>query len=182
MPSSNEQFKDAIFNHIKYMVGYDNRLKILDVGAGMGTYALGIPEIKMDAIEIHEPYINEFNLKSLYNEVFCTNIFDFDYSGYDYIIMGDVLEHLEKEMAIKLIDDISNKKIKLLVGVPHKMPQNSQFVLNGKEWDVESEIHLQPDLTPRIMKSRYPSLELFLTNNFIEWGYAYYTNYHKWVF
>ena len=182
MPTSNEQFKDAIFNHIKYMVGYDSRLKILDVGAGMGPYALGLPEIKMDAIEIHQPYIDHFNLEKLYNDVFCIDILNFDYAGYDYIIMGDVLEHIDPINAINLINDISSKKIKLLVGVPHKMTQHSKFDLGGLEWDVESEIHLQSDLTPRIIKSRYPSLELFLTNNFESWGYAYYTNYHRYIF
>ena len=182
MPSSNEQFKDAIFNHIKYIAGYDNRLKILDVGAGMGTYALGLPELKMDALEIHQPYIDRFNLQSLYSNVFCDTILNFNYDKYDYIIMGDVLEHIKIEDAIPLISDIKNKKIKLIVGVPHNMPQGSHFTLNGEEWDVESEIHHQPDLTPRVMKSRYPSLEIFLTNNFENWGYAYYTNYYKRLF
>ena len=96
--------------------------------------------------------------------------------------MGDVLEHITKENAIPLINDISNKKIKLIVGVPHKMPQSSKFILNEKEWDVQSEIHYQDDLTPRVMKSRYPSLEMFVTNNFDSWGYAYYINYYKRIF
>jgi hypothetical protein len=182
MPSSNEQFKDAIFQHIKFIAGYDPRIRILDVGAGMGTYAKGLPELKMDALEIHDPYINEFDLPSLYNNVYNGDILNFDYSGYDYIIMGDVLEHITKENAIPLINDISNKKIKLIVGVPHKMPQSSKFTLNEKEWDVHSEIHHQADLTPRVMKSRYPSLEMFVTNNFDSWGYAYYINYYKRIF
>lgn len=182
MPTSNEQFKDAIFNHIKFIAGYDPRIKILDVGAGMGTYALGIPELKMDALEIYQPYIDEFNLQNLYSNVFCDSILNFNYDKYDYIIMGDILEHIKIEDAIPLINDISNKKIKLLVGIPHQMPQGPEFDLNGKAWHVESEIHHQPDLTPRVMKSRYPSLELILTNNFDSWGYGYYTNYYKRLF
>ena len=62
------------------------------------------------------------------------------------------------------------------------MPQSSKFTLNEREWDVHSEIHHQADLTPRVMKSRYPSLELILTNNFDSWGYGYYINYYKRLF
>lgn len=182
MPTSNFTFKDAVFNHIKFVVGFDNRFKILDVGAGYGTYARGIPDLKMDALEVYQPYIDEYNLKNLYNNVYCGNILTFDYDGYDYIIMGDVLEHLQKKDAIKLIEDISNKKIKLLVGVPYKMEQSSKFNFLDKDWDVEFEIHHQPDLTHRIIKSRYPSLEIFLTDNRDNCGYAYYTNYLKWIF
>ena len=155
MPTSNEQFKDAIFNHIKFIAGYDPRIKILDVGAGMGTYA---------------------------SNIFCDSFLNFNYDKYDYIIMGDILEHIKTEDAIPLINDISNKKIKLLVGIPHQMPQGPEFDLNGTTWHVESEIHHQPDLTPRVMKSRYPSLELILTNNFDSWGYGYYINYYKRLF
>ena len=28
MPSSNEQFKDAIFQHIKFIAGYDPRIRL----------------------------------------------------------------------------------------------------------------------------------------------------------
>jgi hypothetical protein len=73
----------------------------------------------------------------------------------------------------KLIKDITSKGIKCLVAVPFLYPQDA---VDG----VESEIHHQEDLTPRIMRIRYPELELFLSNNFIN-GYAYYTNYLKWV-
>ena len=182
MPTSNNTFKDAIFNHIKFIAGFDNRIKILDAGAGYGTYARGIPGLKMDALEIYQPYIDEYNLTSLYDNVYCGSILDFDYDGYDYIIMGDILEHIVKEDAIRLIKDISDKKIKLMVGIPYKMEQSSRFNFLDKEWDVESEIHHQPDLTHRIMKSRYPSLELFLTDNNENRGYAYYTNYHRLIF
>ena len=176
MPTSTNLFKEAIFNHIKFHAWGQ---RILDVGVGCGTYADGLSPLRFDGIEIHQPYIEEFSLKEKYNNIFNLDILDFDYDGYDYIIIGDVLEHIEKNKAVSLIEDISRKKIKCLVGVPYLLGQNSEFSFLGKDWNVKSEIHLQPDLTHRVMKSRYPSLELFLTDNST---YGYYLNYISYKF
>lgn len=180
MPVSSPDLKSAIFSHIKHIVWnhfpsgpYPS--KILDVGPGMGVYGKALSGFWVDAVEIHKPYIEEYNLNSIYNNVFNCNILDFNYDDYEYIIMGDVLEHIPVEQAQKLIFDITEKNIKCLVAVPYMSPQNA---ING----VESEIHYQDDLTPRLMKSRYPSLELFLDNNKVLGGYGYYTNYHNLKF
>lgn len=176
MPVSTDLFKEAIFQHIKFVAWGQ---KILDVGIGKGTYSDGLSPLKIDGIEIHKPYIEEFNLVEKYNNIYNVNILNFDYDGYDYIILGDVLEHIHKDDAIRLIQDISNKKIKCLVGVPYLLGQTSEFDFLGKHWNVDSEIHLQPDLTHRVMKSRYPSLDLFLTDNS---SYGYYLNYINYKF
>lgn len=176
MPTSTNLYKDAIFEHIKFFCGGG---RILDVGAGFGTYGRALRYYKIDAIEPYEPYINEFDLRSIYNNVFCENILNFDYDDYDYMILGDVLEHIDIPEAIKLIEDINRKKIRCLVGVPYKQQQNTDFNFLGKDWSVEYEVHKQSDLTHRIMKSRYPSLDLFLTDNDC---HGYYTNYLKLTF
>lgn len=180
MPTSTELYKDAIFAHIKHVIRHIPRVNILDVGAGFGTYAKGLFPLQIDGIEVYQPYIDEYNLRSLYRNIFCEDILNFDYSNYDYIIIGDVIEHLNKEDAIRLVKDISDKKIKCLIGVPFNSHQTSKFTFLNKEWDVESEIHLQPDLTPRVMKSRFPSLEVLLMDDNLFYGY--YTNYHTWNF
>lgn len=71
MPTSTEIFKDAIFQHIKTVAGYDPRLQILDVGPGEGTFGKGLQPLRIDALEIYQPYIDEFDLKSIYRNVFC---------------------------------------------------------------------------------------------------------------
>jgi len=134
---------------------------------------MNLSDLNLDAIEIHEPYIEQYDIRKHYKNVFVGDILSFNYDDYDYIIIGDVLEHIPAEAAQELIKDITSKGIKCLVAVPFLCPQDA---VDG----VESEIHHQEDLTPRIMRIRYPELELFLTNNFID-GYAYYTNYLKWV-
>jgi hypothetical protein len=175
MPSSLHIHKDAIFEHIRTVVleYLPRRYKILDVGPGIGIYGSNLQDLNIDAVEIHEPYIEKFKIKRYYKNVFVGNILEFDYDNYDYIIIGDVLEHIPVEPAQKLIKDITSKGIKCLVAVPFICPQDA---VDG----VESEIHHQSDLTSRVMRSRYPELEVYLTNNFIN-GYAYYTNYLKWV-
>ena len=175
MPSSTNTFKDVMYEHIRTVVleHLPYRNKILDVGAGIGVWGSNLQDLHIDALEIHEPYIKEYGLHRYYNNVIVGDILNFDYDDYDYIIIGDVLEHIKVEPAQKLIKDITSKGIKCMVAVPYLHEQ-------GAVGGVESEIHHQPDLTPRIMKSRYPDLEVFLSNNIVH-GYAYYTNYIKWV-
>jgi len=176
MPTSSPVHKSAVYEHIRTVVL--NKLpinyKILDVGPGEGTYGKSLQDLNMDALEIHKPYIYQYKLSKYYNNVFVGNILNFNYDDYDYIILGDVLEHIHLEPAQSLIKDISSKGIKCLVAVPYL---HQQGAVDG----VDSETHHQPDLTPRVMQSRYPDLEIFLTNNYIKHGYAYYTNYIKWV-
>lgn len=126
--------------------------KILDVGAGSGTYAKLLPESRMDCIEIFEPYINRYGLKLLYNKVFVGNILEFPIDDYDLLILGDVLEHLLIEDAITLLSKIRSKKIKAIINVPFGYEQGEK---SGNKW----EAHLQSDLTADIMKERYPTLE-----------------------
>ena len=93
MPYSYPEYKNEIKTHFKECVS--NKIKILDVGPGAGTYFDLLSDLgyQIDCIEIWEPYIFQFNLHKKYNKVIVGDIRDFDFSEYDYIIMGDVLEH-----------------------------------------------------------------------------------------
>ncbi len=172
MPTSSNDLKNAIFEHIRTMVleHLPQRYKILDVGPGIGTYGMNLSDLNIDAIEIYEPYVEQYGIRKYYGNVFIGDITEFEVDDYDYIIIGDVLEHLPIWKAQRLIQSITEKNIKCLVAVPYLCPQDA---VDG----VESEIHYQWDLTPRVMKSRYPELEIFLSTNHVN-GYAYYTNYH----
>ncbi len=165
MPYSYSDYKIEIRFFLKKTIPVG--AKILDVGPGAGTYlnlcqGLGY---KMDCIEIHKPYINEFKLKEKYDNVYEGDILDFDISKYEVIILGDILEHLNIKDAQDLINKITEKKIKCLVAVPYEMEQGE---LEGNVY----ETHLQPDLTPDIMLERYPNLKLLIGNE----RYGYYIN------
>lgn len=128
---------------------------ILDIGCGHGFYfkLLNHHFKKFDAVEIWEPYIEEYKLNDLYDNVFNVNILDFEFDYYDIIIMGDILEHLSREDASNLLNKIKDKCKELIVVVPYYLPQDEVF---GNKY----EIHLQPDLDDEIMLKYYPMLEL----------------------
>lgn len=171
MPTSYPLYKDSVRNWFLQNVSTDTR--IMDVGAGVGTYSdlLRGYGYKMDAIEIWEPYIEKYNLKDKYDKVWNWDIMNMpvsSYDDYDFFIMGDILEHLSADEAQWLLSSLRLKGKKFLVAVPYEMEQ-------GEHEGNKYETHLQPDLTPDIMKKRYPDLELLYGNEY----YGYYINKRK---
>ena len=166
MPYSYSHYKNEVRDHIVDNFKKDTR--ILDVGAGSGTYGhLLRPHYdRIDALEIFPEYIKMFNLESVYNNVIIGDILNFEISEYDYIIMGDILEHLEVESAMRLINKITDLRKKVLVAVPYNYEQ-------GEEFGNIYETHHQPDLTIGKMYQRYPSLRLL----YGDMNYGYYINY-----
>lgn len=165
MPGSYPQGKDEI---VDYIINNNDISKlILDVGPGYGAYGKLLNKTyKIDCVEIFEKYISDYSLSSIYNNVHVGDICEFDYSKYDLIIMGDVLEHINTERAIELIENMSQSGKRLVVAVPYEYPQG--------EWGGNVyEAHLQSDLTPSIMNDRYPTLKL----KFDFGVYGYYTNF-----
>jgi hypothetical protein len=165
MPYSYHKFKKEIKEKILDNIG--TSCKILDVGAGSGCYGdmLYGKYIKIDAIEIFADYIERFKLTEKYNNVIQGNIISFDFLDYDFIIMGDILEHLSITNAQLILSQIESSKKAVLVAVPYLYEQGEMF---GNI----HETHLQPDLTPEIMTKRYPQLNLLYGDS----EYGYYVN------
>jgi autotransporter strand-loop-strand O-heptosyltransferase len=163
MPNSYHYFKQEIKEYFKENI--PTTKKILDVGPGEGTYSKLLRDLgyKMDCVEIYEPYVSTYNLKDKYDNVIINNIINQNISDYDFIILGDVLEHISSEDAQTLIKKIVNQGKECLVSIPYLMPQD---VLEENEY----EKHLQEDLTPEVMKFRYPDLECLYSNS----SYGYY--------
>ena len=167
MPYSYTLYKEEVKQH--FLDNLQRDIRILDVGPGCGTYSHLLKEHfpNIDAIEIFENYIHQFDLKSKYNKVILGNVMDFeDISNYDYIILGDVLEHLSISDAIGLMNIIRYFDILCLVAVPYNYEQ-------GTYMDNVYETHLQPDLTHEIVLQRYPKLKLLIGDD----KYGYYINY-----
>jgi hypothetical protein len=167
MPYSYSKFKQEVKEKIIEHV--DSKCHVLDVGAGSGCYGEMLKGHfqQIDALEIFEPYVEMFQLKSKYDNVLIGNIMDFDFCEYDLIIMGDVLEHLSVSDAQKIIYDVEHNMQAVLVAVPYMYVQ-------GTEFNNVHETHLQPDLTPEVMASRYPELQLLYGDS----NYGYYVNKH----
>ena len=168
MPESYDHYKQDVKTYLQKHVPIEH--KILDVGPGRGTYSELLRDFgyKMDCVEIWEPYIHKFDLKKKYDNVFLGNIVDFDISGYDFIILGDVLEHLTIQDATELISKIYESGKRCLVAVPYTMEQ-------GEYYGNVYETHLQSDLTLDIMGERFPQLMMIYSNS----EYGYFISYQK---
>lgn len=169
MPHSYHFGKPDAIEFIKKNTTTDS--KILDVGPGVGTYAdlLNPLGYSMDCLEIYDGYVDAYNLKEKYKNVYVGNIVDFDLSDYDFVIIGDVLEHLTIEDA----NIVLNKCKNVIVAVPYICPQGGVDFMH-KDFHLINpyEKHLQSDLTPLIMLTRYPMLGLIWSNEL----YGYYSN------
>jgi len=155
--------KRSVANYLKKIFPYGS--PALDIGAGAGNYHFFLGNhFNMDAIEIFEPTIKAAELELKYRTVFCTDIRNFIYTiNYDLIIMGDIIEHLPISDAQEVIKEALNHCLSLLVAVPYLYKQGQ---LGGNI----HEIHIQDDLTPILVKERYPSLSCLINNEV----YGYY--------
>ena len=159
------RFFKKIFLKSNFTAPYKN-LKILDVGAWAGKRAQLLKPFysEIHAVEIFKPYISRFNLNSLYKKIYNRNIMDMlsitTNNNYDLIILGDVLEHLNKEDWQRLINHFTSSEYCpiIIVLVPYNYAQWPS------QWN-DAETHLQPDLDPIIMARRYPKLKLKERNN-----------------
>lgn len=118
---------------------------VLDVGAGAGKYghlARAIyPEIKIDAIEIWQPYIDKYNPNCLYDNIINTDVRDFDEFVYDLVILGDILEHMSKEDAVLVMEKVSQKASMAIISIP------TCYCPQGHVHDNPYEEHVKDDWT-----------------------------------
>lgn len=155
--------KDKVCEWIRE--NFEPAAEIFDVGACDGKWKSLLPEYKnMDAIDAWEP--NCIQCQPLYRNIYHKDIAEFDYSKYDLIIFGDVIEHMDVPTAQKVLAYASERCKDMIVAVPFEYPQGAIY---GNPW----EIHKQPDLTPAIVAERYPDLEVLHDTG------ARYCFYHK---
>jgi len=141
MPSSTYYFKKETKDYI--LSNYGPETRILDIGAGIGTYSSLLQEgkyVNMDCVEAWETYITTYDLTSKYRQVFQGDVttLNINFSEYDLIILGDVLEHIEMSKAQELVSKMSHCDV--IVAIPFESEQGIHF-------DNPFEIHLQADLT-----------------------------------
>jgi 2-polyprenyl-3-methyl-5-hydroxy-6-metoxy-1,4-benzoquinol methylase len=158
MPFSTNVFKKETLNFIKNK--FNRTSTVLDIGAGAGIYADHLKDYfyRMDAVEGFEPYVEKYALKQKYANVFIKNILDFDFSYYDLIIFGDVLEHIDEEAGIKLVEKLYDKCNDLIIAIPYNSEQDSHF---GNDL----EIHKQTELTKDSFLEKYKGFKVLATRH-----------------
>lgn len=97
---------------------------IIDAGAGEGTHSVLARHTRLDArwvaVERFEPYVERFLLGEKYDDVLVTDIRMWQpelEDGYT-ILFGDILEHLPREDAVKLLDWHMARAAHVYVSVP----------------------------------------------------------------
>lgn len=123
--SSNSAGKDQILNW--FTENQNNIFRILDIGAGSGTYSNLIKSAKLltaaewIAVEAWKPYIDRFNLESKYSLVINQDIRNLSWDSigrFDVAIAGDVLEHMTKSEAIFIVDQLLKISKTVIISIP----------------------------------------------------------------
>lgn len=107
MPNSADFFDNDYQAFIQLL----NPTSVLDVGPGMGRYSFLTKQItscNIDAVEIESQYVERYNLKEKYNNIFISDIKTFCNNNpgmnYDVVIFGDILEHMFRSEAFDVLD------------------------------------------------------------------------------
>lgn len=127
MPYSDSNFDDTI----RELMRNSDWNRFLDIGAGSGKYGRLIKSERPNAfvigVECWKPYITEFNLNAIYDQVISTDIMAFidgnrDFST-DAVVLGDCIEHLRKSDGIDLLNFLLYRTKAILVIFPTKFIQ-----------------------------------------------------------
>ena len=144
---------------------FKGKYSCLDVGVGEGVWNDLLRDcfFRFDGVEIHYPYVEEFNLANRYSNLFIGDIEDYKYLYYNLVIFGDVIEHMDVEKAQWVLEYARHHSQDQIIAVPWLYEQGE---INGNVY----ETHLQPDLTPEVFAERYPMYESLWDDG----RYAYY--------
>ena len=148
--------KPVILKYILDNISKDS--KILDIGFGSGIYGKLLRSFlyqNIDGLDVYGENIELMGLDKIYDNIYITNILEFDFEHYDLIILGDVLEHIDLKNAKKLISDFieMDKCDHMIVSIPYEYEQDEAY---GNK----HEKHLQPDVNEDYMAKHYPNLKL----------------------
>ena len=104
VPMSSAEGKDWIRERVTAL-GAAEPVEVLDIGPGVGTYAklLAGPAVsRLVGIEIYEPYVSTYRLRSYYDEIVVGDARELDFPAVDVVILGDVAEHMTQDEAAAL--------------------------------------------------------------------------------
>lgn len=163
MPSSNKEGKGTVISWIHERA--DDIKRVLDLGAGIGTYSKllrrkhrYLATAAWIAVEVWKPYIEKYNLRLMYDQVYNEDIRTFDYKKLKWVdctFIGDVLEHMTKEEAIDVVNKVSEISKIIIISIPIiHMPQ-------GEAEGNPYEVHVKDDWSHKEVINTFPNIRKF---------------------
>lgn len=161
MPTSSKEGKKEIVNWVNSLP-HDFKT-VLDLGIGKGTYHklfhknnTKLSQAKWIGVEAWKPYIDKFNLSSMYDVVINQDIRLIDYKSLgsiDIAFAGDVLEHVSKEDAVTIVNNVLSICPYMVISIPIiHYPQDS---FEGNHY----EIHVKDDWSDLEMIETFPQIK-----------------------
>lgn len=159
MPRSSKEGKDEIVSWCKELPDINT---IVDIGAGSGTYyKMLVRKNKMFlasmwiAIEAWQNYITQYELDKKYNKVINQDARTVQFStigDIDLTIMGDMLEHMTKDEAISLVNEISKNSRYAIISIPIVHYPQDEFEGNPFE------VHIKDDWSHSEVMETFPNI------------------------
>ena len=106
-------------------------------------------------MEVWEPYIKEFDLESKYDKIINQDVRKIDYDSigpFDVAIAGDVLEHMTKEDAMQVVNNVLNVSTYLFISIP--IIHYPQEEIHGNPY----EAHVKDDWSDTEMCKTFPQI------------------------
>lgn len=141
---------------------------ILDIGAGFGERGRAlrqalIPVHRLHAVEIWPTYVTQYELNRVYDSIVVKDVVDLDtkfFIQYDLVLVGKVLQYLDKDSAEKLWNKIKGAKA-AIVYINHEDVENdgNPYKFLNQPWNRERFIE---DFGPFSAAESFDKSDLFV--------------------
>ncbi len=182
MPHSKKAGKATIVEWVEQLKvqGKLTHKAALDIGVGEGAYlnclkhkyqaggdkyqtlkqnweidAGPLSEHRWTGVEVWEPYIDKFDLRSKYDTILNEDVRKLDYNKlgpFDVAVAGDVLEHMTKEDAVQVVEQILRISTYLFISIP--IIHYPQQPVHGNPY----EAHIKDDWSHGEMMETFPQI------------------------
>jgi len=157
MPYSSPAGKNYILKVLDKIIRSEDASKayrVLDVGAGSGTYSMLYRSYlpgHWTAYEVWAPYVDRFDLRAKYDWIVVGNIRFADPGSFDIAFFGDVIEHMTKEDAVTVVQRLLLSSRYIIISIPiWYYPQEES---EGNPY----EAHVKPDWSDEEVKDTFGS-------------------------
>jgi SAM-dependent methyltransferase len=177
----------SIYDHIPILIEFlreSNPCSILDIGVGNGKIGFVAREIldivgggsylrkdwrtRIDGIEIFPDYV-QAHQRAIYDGIYIGDAFDIlpGLEIYDLIVLGDVLEHFEKQRGWDLLDlCVAHARRHLIINIP--LGENwQQGEMYGNPHERHRSVWSWPDFEPFVWKYKIFGTEKIAYGTFL---------------